>query len=214
MDPHHEGEHKHVIVSLFTLTGVLFALLGLTALTMGASYVEKWIAQTWEFEIPQIVNAIIAMSIACVKGLLVCLFFMQLKYDNKINSVVMGFTLFAVTLFLTFTGIDLANRNTVYDYHSGEKQVGGMGITVTNGVNTGTTPIVQYWREKKLEEVGEAEFKRLEEEAHKKAGKHHDHGPTFSNASKQVKRSGLTPGLFDPEAPESIRPHEHQSLNR
>lgn len=227
MDPHGEGHHKHVIVSVPILLGVLMALLGLTALTMGASYAEKWVAEAWNVEIPHIVNVLIALSIATVKSLLVVLFFMQLKYDNKINAVTLGFCLFTVALFLGLTMMDLGSRASIYDYKSGEIQQGGQGISTkrditdasgqvigTVGVDTGGKPIVQYWREAYIERYGIEKFKELEEKAHKKYGKHTDHGPVVSTPNHQVIRAGATPGLFGAEVPEGAELPPERRVNR
>lgn len=214
--PHGEHHHEHVILSSWLLWAVLLALLGLTGLTVGASFAEKWIAHTWNFEIPQIVNVVVALSIAVVKSLLVCLFFMQLKYDNKINSMVLGFTLFAVALFLGITMLDLHTRGEVYDYKGRSKQVGGLGISTAGGtfsgpLDTGGKGIVEFWRQKYIEEHGQAAYdKKL---ASKHAGDHH--GPALPTASRQAPRSGLTRGLFDATPPSGVEIHEQPlNLNR
>jgi cytochrome c oxidase subunit 4 len=201
MDPHHEGHHEHVIVRASTLWAVLLLLLAFTALTVGASFAERWISSAFHVEIPSLINAIIALSIAVVKATLVCLFFMQLKYDNKLNAVVLGFTLFAVSLFLLLTMGDLISRGEVYDFKSGEIQTGGQGITVTSGVNTGNVPIALFWREKKIEELGGIENY---EKARAEYMAHHGHPihsdiPPYSTGNRQVVRTGLTPGLYGPK---------------
>jgi hypothetical protein len=71
------------------------------------------------------------MSIAVVKSLLVMAYFMQLRYDNPINTVAMLFCFFALGLFLMFTGLDLFTRGWVYDFKSGPVVAGGTGKGVT-----------------------------------------------------------------------------------
>jgi cytochrome c oxidase subunit 4 len=51
-----------------------------------------------------------AMSIAVVKAVLVAAFFMHLLYDKKVNSIVMTSTIFAVSLFIGLTLMDLDVR--------------------------------------------------------------------------------------------------------
>src|SRR5690606_17437377 len=139
-DPHHadsqdrhghDHDHGHVIVSTFTLINVLAVLLVLTILTVFASRAEVWIAETFEVFIPQWVNVAIAMSIAVVKGSLVCLFFMQLKYDKPLNGAIFLFCLFAAALFLGLTSIDLGQRATVYEWKAGEVSPGGRPVQLT-----------------------------------------------------------------------------------
>jgi cytochrome c oxidase subunit 4 len=202
MDPHHEGHHEHVIVRASTLWAVLLLLLGFTALTVGASFAERWISSAFHVEIPSLINALIALSIAVVKATLVCMFFMQLKYDNKLNAVVLGFTLFAVSLFLLLTMGDLATRNEVYEFKSGEIQAGGQGIVVTGGVDTGGKPIALFWREKKIEELGGIENYEKARAAYMAHHGHpiHSDTPANSTGNRQVVRTGLTPGLYGPKA--------------
>ncbi|QYU67598.1 cytochrome C oxidase subunit IV family protein [Leptolyngbya sp. 15MV] len=168
-DPHHEEPHAHHVNSALTLWGVLIALLALTALTVGASFAEKWVASAFDITIPHIINVLIALSIALVKGALVVLYFMGLKHDNPINAVVLIFTLFAVALFLAFTMIDLGTRGTVYDYKSRNIVAGGTGIAA--GSMTGGKPIVEYWREAYISEFGMEKYLAEMERAHAKAGK-------------------------------------------
>ncbi len=225
MDPHHEGHHAHVIVRASTLWAVLILLLVFTALTVGASFAERWVAGAFHVDIPSWVNAAIALSIAIVKASLVCLFFMQLKYDNKLNAVVLGFTLFAVALFLVFTLTDLGTRAEIYTFKAGEITVGGQGINTkedikdasgnilgTRGVDTNGKPIALYWREKKIEELGGLENY---EKARAEYMAHHGHPihsntPAVSTANRQVVRSGLTPNLYGPKPEPAASGHgEH-----
>ncbi len=178
LDPHHEGHHEHKIVGAGTLLGVLLTLLFFTILTVALSRGEGYLANLFHFTIPHWVNVCIALSIAVVKSYFVTAYFMQLKYDNPINSMVLYFCLFAFALFLFFAMMDLGMRDTVYAFKSGEVQKGGQGIDATYdkhdydpvkgeykydrdgrpvmvkaGVNTGPKPIVQYAREKRIETI-------------------------------------------------------------
>jgi cytochrome c oxidase subunit 4 len=113
MTGHH---HAHVIVPMRILVVVLAVLLLFTMMTVGAAQLEVWIAHTFDVVIPQWVNVAVALSIAFVKATIVALYFMQLRYDNPVNSLVVIFTLFTLVFFLGFTMIDLGSRTMLYDY--------------------------------------------------------------------------------------------------
>lgn len=132
-DAHGHKDHGHFIVPLFTLRAVLAALLFFTLLTVGAATAEQWIAHTFNVEIPQWVNVFVALSIAVVKTFLVVSFFMQLKYDNPMNTTVFVFTILTVAFFLGFTSLDLNSRSTLDRYKAMYVQDGGTGIS--QGVN-------------------------------------------------------------------------------
>jgi cytochrome c oxidase subunit 4 len=124
----HGEHHGHVIVSQGTLVAVFSSLLFFTLLTVGLAQAEKAFSHTYDFIIPQWVNVLIAMSIACVKTTLVVLYFMQLRYDNPINGMVFIFTILTVLFFLGFTFIDLGNRGTIYAYKAQYIEQGGKGL--------------------------------------------------------------------------------------
>lgn len=213
IDPHHEAHH-HVIIRPSTLVSVLLVLLALTALTVGASQAEKWISAAFDVEIPHLINAVIALSIAVVKATLVFMFFMQLKYDNPLNALVVGFCFFAVALFLFFSMIDLSERGAIYAYKYGETQSGGQGISrlievkndagqvvATRGVDTGGKPITTYWRDRRISEVGEEQYWKEYAEAHSH-GKHAAHGPAadLPSAARSRPPKPAGPALFEDKA--------------
>ncbi|MGE3106928.1 MAG: cytochrome C oxidase subunit IV family protein [Phycisphaerales bacterium] len=121
------GHHGHHINSATTLMLVLLTLLFFTLLTVAASMAEQFLAQTFEMHIPAWVNVIVALSIATVKTTLVVMFFMGLKYDNPINSMIFLFTLGGVACFLGFTMLDLGNRQTIDRFKGHYIIPGGMG---------------------------------------------------------------------------------------
>ena len=229
MDPHHDiAHHGHVIISPRTLVSVLLALLFFTIITVFASRAEIWFDHTFGVPVPQLANVLIALSIAVVKTVLVALFFMQLRYDNPLNALVLLFCLFAFALFLFFSMTDLGTRGILYPYKAGEIQLGGMGGDlqrkdskgqVVAGINTGTTGIVAWAKQRRIEQiaelnqqgklvpplaVGETPEQRLETEAaeeHAKHGGGHKHEPLISTANRSVKPiPGPTPGLYEPDA--------------
>lgn len=205
LDPHGEHHHGHVILSQNTLRLVLGALLVFTVLTVGASRAEVWAANTFDLEIPQWVNVLVAMSIAVVKGSLVALFFMQLKYDNKLNAIIMLSSLFAVALFLGITMIDLGVRGSIYPWKVAQIAPGGTGVMVSRKeggkvVDIAGKSMVTFARDKYIQEHGERAWEKKNQEAHAAHGAHHD-GAHGSSADRSRPRRGLTAGLHDEHAP-------------
>ena len=100
-DSAHPENGAH-IVSPTTYKLVLAALVILMLLTVGASYVQ--------FPGGTIVNNIVAMTIAVIKGSLVVLFFMGVKYGTKLTQLwaIIGFVWFTL-LFMIFA--DYSTRN-------------------------------------------------------------------------------------------------------
>lgn len=84
--------HEPVSFRTLILNGV--ALFILTILTVAVYYID----------FPDPMNLIVALAIATFKAALVCLFFMNLYWDDKFNSVVF---LSSVLFFLIFVGITL-----------------------------------------------------------------------------------------------------------
>lgn len=127
-DSHKPGHHGHTIVPLRLLVGVLVILLVFTVLTVSAANAEQWYSRTFDVAIPGWVNAVVALSIACVKSVIVALYFMQLRYDqNPMNALVCVFTIMIATFFLGFIAIDLGNRGTIYQIKAEAITPGGIG---------------------------------------------------------------------------------------
>ncbi|MCU0961995.1 MAG: cytochrome C oxidase subunit IV family protein [Pirellulaceae bacterium] len=92
-DAAHAGS-AHV-VPFGVLLGVFVALLALTYLTVAARYVDLGSLNIW-----------IALGIATIKGALVVLYFMHLRYDSPFNSIVFLTALAFMLLFLGITILD------------------------------------------------------------------------------------------------------------
>jgi len=91
-------ESQHHIVSPVVYVIIGGTLLVLTGVTVGASYLELGIF-----------NTIVAIAIACIKAVLVVLFFMHVKYSSKLTKL----TVFAgIFTFLTLIGMTLADYFT------------------------------------------------------------------------------------------------------
>ena len=87
-------DHVHV-VSLRTLIAVFVALVVLTWITVAATYVDLGPLNLW-----------IALGIAAVKGALVALYFMHLRWDRPFNGVVFLVALLFVVLLVGGTLMD------------------------------------------------------------------------------------------------------------
>ncbi|WP_069133294.1 cytochrome C oxidase subunit IV family protein [Rhodohalobacter halophilus] len=91
----------HHISSAKFLWGIGIALFFLTFVT---------VAVTW-IQIPEPWNIVVAIGIAVVKALLVVLFFMNLYWDSKFNSLLFIFSLIFFGLMIGITLLDTLFRN-------------------------------------------------------------------------------------------------------
>ena len=90
---------KHHIVPLDIYIKVLCILLVLTVVTVAVSQVDFGMF-----------NALIAMGIATAKASLVLLFFMHLKYDNKLFFVIFLTGVFFLFVIFFFCEFDIMTR--------------------------------------------------------------------------------------------------------
>lgn len=91
-----ESEHAHThIVKLRVLLAVWGALLVLTYFTVAATYVDLGSLNLW-----------VAMGVATLKGSLVALYFMHLRYDRPFNAIVFITALVFVMLFVSLALLD------------------------------------------------------------------------------------------------------------
>ena len=97
MSAHSEHTHSHGGPSVYTRN--LTVLLILTAITVGASYIDFGQA-----------NIAIALGIATVKATLVALFFMHLRWDKKVNAIICVGGFLFLGIFLTFDLLDTESR--------------------------------------------------------------------------------------------------------
>ncbi|MBX3365427.1 MAG: cytochrome C oxidase subunit IV family protein [Phycisphaeraceae bacterium] len=205
VDPHgdHAGDtHGHVIVSGKMLLGILMILLVFTALTVFMAQAEKWAAYTFGIHFPDAVNVIVAMSIATIKALLVALFFMQLKYDTKLHSIIMCFCILAFGCFLGFTSLDILNRGRIDPIKADERIAGGTGGVglmsryrdpVTGQVVrvevADKTPLYEFVKQNPEQRLSPKVVAKL-------AAKHKPKAPDISDANRS--RPMLAPMLFAP----------------
>jgi cytochrome c oxidase subunit 4 len=91
---HHEGiGHVAPAKMLLTVGGVL---LFLTAVTV-------WVTMA---DLGRSGNLIVAMVIATIKAVMVCTYFMHLKWDKPFNAIVFGSSVLFVGLFITVLLLD------------------------------------------------------------------------------------------------------------
>jgi caa(3)-type oxidase subunit IV len=207
LDPHGfegHGQHAaHVIIGPFTLRLVLAALLFFTVLTVGLAQLEVGIQNYFHIVLPWWVNVVVAMSIATVKALLVMAYFMQLRYDNPINTILMLFTMGALALFLFFTGLDLLSRDVLEPQKAGAIVAGGTGKQV---VGTGDKPLVVAARERFMQKLldkhngnvaaAEAEFEMIKADVSPHHHGHgHDGGHALPDANRTFPRFGTSGAL-------------------
>lgn len=121
------AHHGHVIIPKRTLIAVLAILMFFTGATVFAANAEGLFAKAFETHIPGWVNVAVALSIAVVKSIVVAMYFMQLRYDNPMNSAIAIFTFFVLACFLGFTMIDLGFRDSIAPYKAQYIEVGGTG---------------------------------------------------------------------------------------
>ena len=77
------------------LLGVFGLLCVLTAITVGVSYIDLGPANIW-----------IALFVAVIKGSLVVMYFMHLRWDSPFNGVILIAAMFFVSLFIGVAMLD------------------------------------------------------------------------------------------------------------
>ncbi len=108
------GSHQHDDVGhhvpLWLLAAVLLVLLVLTFITVGS---------VWWIDLGHTGNLLMAMIIATIKGTLVALYFMHLRYDKPIIAIILIAALFFVALFTIVALIDTGQyQPDITDYRA------------------------------------------------------------------------------------------------
>jgi cytochrome c oxidase subunit IV len=93
-------EHEHHVVGPKTYGLILLALLVLTGVTTGVAYIDLGV-----------LNPVIALAIACLKAVLVILFFMHIRYSSKLMMLTVGSGFFTFIVLITMTLSDYVSRN-------------------------------------------------------------------------------------------------------
>ncbi|MEL6349934.1 MAG: cytochrome C oxidase subunit IV family protein [Myxococcota bacterium] len=102
-DHGHAHGHEHHISPLSTYMAVYGALLVLTVVTVGVSYLG----------LPSAPSLMVAMAVALVKASLVAAWFMHLKYDSRFNLFIFLATFWFGGSFFLFTFTDLSSRGAI-----------------------------------------------------------------------------------------------------
>lgn len=99
--------HPHILPFRLYLT-IGSILLVLTLVTVGAAELHfgPW-------------NLVIALVIAGIKGTLVILYFMHLKYDNRLYAIILSLTIVLFLAFLIFTMFDTERRGDILAIQAG-----------------------------------------------------------------------------------------------
>ncbi len=101
-DGHDDGRvHAHIAPAKFYV-GVFVALITLTAITVGVSYVDLGSA-----------NTVVALLVATLKATLVAAFFMHLTHDKLFNTIALVIAFVFLVLFVGMTYDDLGKRGQV-----------------------------------------------------------------------------------------------------
>ena len=92
--------HEHHLVGPKIYGLILLVLLVLTATTTGVAFLDLGI---W--------NPVVALAIACIKAVLVILFFMHLRYSSKLLKLSLCAGLFCFMVLITMTLTDYISRS-------------------------------------------------------------------------------------------------------
>lgn len=96
-----EAHKEHVLpLSLYLTVGSILLLLTATTVIVAQIHFGPY-------------NLLIAMLIAAIKASLVALFFMHLKYDNKIYATIFVLSILFLATFVTLTMFDTMRRGDV-----------------------------------------------------------------------------------------------------
>jgi cytochrome c oxidase subunit 4 len=93
-------EHEHHVVGPKIYGLILLTLLVLTAITTGAAFINMGVF-----------SPIVALGIACLKAVLVILFFMHIRYSSRVMMLTVGAGFFTFLVLITMTLSDYISRN-------------------------------------------------------------------------------------------------------
>jgi cytochrome c oxidase subunit IV len=104
----HSDSHPLHILPLRVYLNVFIALLVFTTITVGVSYMDFGAY-----------NLLVAMIVAVIKAGLVALYFMHLRYDNKLYLIAFLLSIFLLGVFIILTMFDTLRRDDIYDTKGG-----------------------------------------------------------------------------------------------
>lgn len=98
-EAHARDESEPHVLPVWIYLAVWAALVVFTGITV---FVAHYDFGSW--------NTVVAMTVATIKGSLVALYFMHLRYDNRLNMLVLLGSLMMVSIFFYPTLTDLVSR--------------------------------------------------------------------------------------------------------
>lgn len=116
VSPHEEFHSVHV-VPLWLLAAVFGILMFLTVLTYAVTYVN------FGYQ----VNLLVAIGIAVVKAIFVCLYFMHLRWDNPFNTLCLLSAIVFVGLFIVIASLDTGQYKNLRDAYVDQQSAGAVG---------------------------------------------------------------------------------------
>jgi cytochrome c oxidase subunit 4 len=96
------------VVPVRTYVAVFLALLALTLATVAAAAVDLGEPEVAGLRLP--LNVIVALTIACVKAFLVILFFMHVKYGERLVQIVIASSFVWLFILIVITMSDYLSR--------------------------------------------------------------------------------------------------------
>lgn len=125
---HEEGEvHAHVSSPLFMIA-IFAALIVLTVVTVAVSYVDLGAANTF-----------VAILVATMKATLVATFFMHLKGDKSIHTIIFIGAFVFLAIFIGLSNDDIATRGRV-DVDNGSHTLERTGTAAPGGLQVPAGP--------------------------------------------------------------------------
>ena len=125
---HDDGEvHAHVNSPLFMIA-IFAALIVLTVLTVAVSYVDLGAANTF-----------VAILVATIKASLVATFFMHLKGDKALHSIIFIGAFVFLAIFIGLSNDDLSTRAQV-DVDNGARRLERSGVVAPGGLQIPAAP--------------------------------------------------------------------------
>ena len=123
--------HEHFIIPLKYYIGTFITLAIMTVITVAISRIDLGV-----------LNTPVALGIACFKASLVLLFFMGLRWDKGISTVLVIGSIGIIIVFFLFTFSDIAFRDTFF---KAESEIFGIKspvkiVTPHHGINSHETP--------------------------------------------------------------------------
>ena len=157
----HGHEHHVHVTPYWPMLIVFVTLCFLTVFTvLTAKYVH----------LPGNGNLLLALVIATFKASLVFAYFMHLRYDKLLNTVVVAASMFALLLFIGFTAFDIGARDEFNrQYEQGEIMPGGLDSPVAKANAAARQQALEH---------GHGDHDGAHDEAHGEADDHatDDHG--------------------------------------